>query len=163
MIMEESAVNPLYLASNVPSPGRDGRRNRRHRWSQQDDFELPHHPEAAAFARERTRDILHRWRVDGDAAHLVLLVVSELVANAVCHAKPQVTVRVSRGWAAGGPVVQIDVADGGPLPPQESAVPPEGDMEERGRGLMVVEAICLETGVRQASGRHMRWAIVSVP
>ncbi|MEU6082464.1 ATP-binding protein [Streptomyces sp. NPDC047108] len=122
------------------------------------DFEVPHHPEASALARTRTRAALEQWGVDGETTHHAVLVVSELVANAVCHAKPQVTVEVGHEWTASGPVVRITVADGGPL--ECPVVPPEGDLDERGRGLRIVEAICDETGVGCSDGRHVRWAVV---
>ncbi|MFG2192026.1 ATP-binding protein [Streptomyces sp. NPDC048639] len=122
------------------------------------DFEVPHHPEASALARTRTRAALEQWGVSGEAMHHAVLVVSELVANAVCHAKPQVTVRVGRELSEAGPVVRITVVDGGPL--ECPGIFPGGDLDERGRGLRIVEAICDETGVRRADGRHARWAVV---
>ncbi|MEV6315771.1 ATP-binding protein [Streptomyces sp. NPDC051776] len=123
------------------------------------DFEVPHHPEASALARTRTRAALAQWGVNGETAHHAVLVVSELVANAVCHAKPQVTVRVGCEWSAAGAAVRITVVDGGPL--ECPVVLPDEDLPERGRGLRIVEAICDETGVRQAGGRHVRWAVVA--
>jgi two-component sensor histidine kinase len=49
---------------------------------------LTHRPEVAAVARHPSQAVLEAWQVSRETAHAALLVVSELVINAVEHAQP---------------------------------------------------------------------------
>jgi Histidine kinase-like ATPase domain len=49
---------------------------------------LAYRPEVAGEARKITKELLTQWSVAEDAADSVLLTVSELVTNAVEHARP---------------------------------------------------------------------------
>ncbi|WP_406187274.1 ATP-binding protein [Streptomyces sp. NBC_01006] len=49
---------------------------------------LPHRPESVGTARRITQAVLDAWDTDNDATDQALLVVSELVTNAVEHALP---------------------------------------------------------------------------
>jgi anti-sigma regulatory factor (Ser/Thr protein kinase) len=77
----------------------------------------------------------------------VLLVLTELLGNAVCHARTPVTVRLE----ARPTVIRIEVCDGSPDRPTRRAA---GSGESDGRGLAIVDAItarhwgseCLEHG-----------------
>jgi Histidine kinase-like ATPase domain len=57
---------------------------------------LAHRPEAAGEARKITKELLTQWSVAEDAADSVLLTVSELVTNAVEHARPPLNFGLSR-------------------------------------------------------------------
>lgn len=48
-------------------------------------FALPAHPESVAGARQLTRARLETWKLGGDVYDAAVLIVSELVTNAVVH------------------------------------------------------------------------------
>lgn len=94
----------------------------------------PPDPGAAARARELVRRACVCWdygRFCDDAQ----AVVSELVTNAVRHARTPVQVTLHRG--AGG--FRLEVADESPAPPEPR--PAEDPFAEGGRGLLLVEAL----------------------
>lgn len=118
--------------------------------------ELPDDRTAAAVARARTRSVLGAWRLPGLLDPL-LLVVSELVGNAVRHGKPPVAMLLRRN----GQAVRVEVHD------EDASVPPSGvalpeDDAESGRGGFLVEAVSDETGVQQIPGDgKVVWATVT--
>lgn len=122
-------------------------------WPQ--DSRLPLGPgvAAASQARDYLRMVVSVWGVGVDVDVLVLL-ASELVANAVTHAG-------NGSGAAGGPVavcvraaageLRVEVHDGSPAMPLP--VPPDVDEEsETGRGLMLVDALAAEWGSYRTPG-----------
>ena len=109
--------------------------------------ELPQDSTAAAVARARTRSVLGAWRLPALLDPL-LLVVSELVGNAVRHGRPPVAMLLRRT----GPGVRVEVhdEDATGAPAGSSALP---DLDaESGRGMYLVEAVSTETGVQQIPG-----------
>src|SRR5512147_189647 len=70
---------------------------------------LEHRPEAAGAARAITRAVLEDWDVDQDSAESVLLVVSELVTNAVEHAVPPVALHLHLHRERAGDQVWVGV------------------------------------------------------
>ena len=117
---------------------------------------LEHTPQAAAAARRITRTCTDAWQVDDDCAESVLLVVSELVTNAVEHAQAPVTLHLyhtdcdERVW--------IGVSDGGPAE-RDGAWTSSCTNDEHGRGLAVVEALSEIQGTRtHLSGHTTHWA-----
>ena len=90
--------------------------------------------DAAFQARRRTRVLLRCWGRSDDDVDVVLMVVSELVSNAVDHARTPLTVAVSRG--ADGLTVSVgDRCDA--LPTLRAHDP----FAARGRGLQMVDAL----------------------
>ncbi|MBT2509335.1 ATP-binding protein [Streptomyces sp. ISL-98] len=100
-------------------------------------------PTVATVPRIRTcvRAVLEGWRISPAVADALLLVVSELVTNAVQYAgavtdRLRVTVTFGGGW------LQLEVADGDPaLPCAGAEVDPDA---EGGRGLMIVHLLVAE-------------------
>ncbi|SHN29544.1 ATP-binding protein [Streptomyces yunnanensis] len=122
---------------------------------------LAHRPEAAGEARKITKGFLTQWSVDEDAADSVLLAVSELVTNAVEHARPPLNFQLSRD--PGTRRVHIEVSDGGPAAMDgdwaASCTP-----DEHGRGLEIVDQLTAAHGDREELGRAVHWAdVISVP
>ncbi|MFB7867563.1 ATP-binding protein [Streptomyces sp. NPDC056069] len=76
---------------------------------------LEYGPLAPATARHAVRPVLEAWGVDGDRVYDILLVVSELVTNAVTHALPPVMLHLHAA-ADGAGRVQVHVTDSGPRP-----------------------------------------------
>ncbi|MEU9089602.1 ATP-binding protein [Streptomyces sp. NPDC087901] len=118
-------------------------------------FALPAHPESVAGARRLARARLDAWRLDDDAHDAAILIVSELVTNAVVHtASARVVCELSRLETR----LRIAVQDQGHQPggPRLGA----GADDEHGRGLLLVDAMCSAWGSRDAgdgSGRIV-WA-----
>ncbi|WP_406431622.1 ATP-binding protein [Streptomyces sp. NBC_01589] len=112
-------------------------------------------------ARHAVRDLLNRQGVpmDEGIAHGLLLIVSELVTNAVKHAallSPELAVEV----AVGAEWVRVSVEDNHPYRPTAL----ETDYAQTGgRGLLLVREITLEAGgtcdvEHTAAGGKIIWA-----
>ncbi|MFE5947881.1 ATP-binding protein [Streptomyces sp. NPDC056480] len=109
---------------------------------------LDHGPLAPATARHAVRPVLEGWGLDGERVYDILLVVSELVTNAVTHALPPVTLHL-RITADGSGRVQVHVTDGGPrtgtgsVSANWAAERPDG---EHGRGDVIISALAGPAG-----------------
>jgi anti-sigma regulatory factor (Ser/Thr protein kinase) len=123
-------------------------------------WRLRHRPEAAREARAITADVLRQWPVAKETADVVLLVVSELVTNAVEHARPPLALSLRRDAAEGGRV-RVEVTDAGPADREGewAASCAEG---EHGRGLGIVDLVATAHGDRQETGRSIHWADLDV-
>ncbi|MER6196042.1 ATP-binding protein [Streptomyces sp. NPDC001586] len=119
---------------------------------------MPHRPESASTARRMTRAALSEWGVDEDSSDQVLLVVSELVTNAVEHALPPIALRVARPTPQ---TVHIEVDDGGPAA-VEGSWASTGDVDEHGRGSAIVSVLTSSHGIRFQSNGSTYWADVPV-
>jgi two-component sensor histidine kinase len=99
-----------------------------------------------AFARERFAEVSNASLED------LLLVVSELATNVVGHAHTRFC--VGFGWSPGR--ARIEVADQAP--------PSQGfpTLDRRGRGLLVVRALCEDWGVEFLDGNKKVWAELAV-
>ncbi|MBK5305608.1 MAG: ATP-binding protein [Frankiaceae bacterium] len=106
--------------------------------------ELPSDLTAAGAARAETRRVLPGWRL-GALLDPVLLVVSELVGNAVRHGRPPFDMRLRKA----GEGVRVDVHDEEPAEPTLKEAGPDA---ESGRGLLLVNAVASESGVDQIEG-----------
>ena len=110
-------------------------------------------PRAVAGARRFVQEALDAWQVEGDAADVAVLCVSELVTNAVIHAVAGCEVRL----VLHDDVLTLSVRDGGaavPLTPSSSGEPtdrpshqPSDDpLDAQGRGLQLVEMLTTRWG-----------------
>ncbi|MCK8681296.1 ATP-binding protein [Streptomyces lichenis] len=113
---------------------------------------LPCDPRSASAARRLVRVALAVWglpELAGDAG----LVVTELVANAARHARGRpVRVAVERPAANR---VRVSVADGSKVPPEPRQ--PRAD-DERGRGLVLVNALAAGWGTEPLATGKRVWA-----
>jgi anti-sigma regulatory factor (Ser/Thr protein kinase) len=85
----------------------------------------------------------------------VLLVVEELVANALQHTTGALELRVVRSDAG----VHVEVADRDPRPPRRTG--PSGQAWG-GRGVQVLEELTTTWGVRPEAGGKVVWALLPV-
>ncbi|AZS75765.1 ATP-binding protein [Streptomyces lydicus] len=118
-------------------------------------WSLPHHPESAGTARRIARALLDVWGTDVDTADVVLLVVSELVTNALKHALPPVTLHLEQRTQSGA--LHIEVDDGGPTP-EDRARAAGRDPEEHGRGSGIVALLATAHGERVLPRGAAHWA-----
>jgi anti-sigma regulatory factor (Ser/Thr protein kinase) len=119
---------------------------------------FPAEPGAVRTARAAVRGRLAAWQLDslGDIA---VLLVSELVTNALRHATGPIGVRLVRPDDLGG-VLRVEVSD--PLPdlPRERAARPE---DESGRGLQLVASSARRWGTRPGDSGKTVWFELVVP
>jgi anti-sigma regulatory factor (Ser/Thr protein kinase) len=112
--------------------------------------------QARQFCADELRAVLHDSRDAGEVVDDVLVVVSELVTNAVNAAASNIVVGLDVHHAH----LQLSVFDdaaGGPRPQT-----PHVD-DEHGRGLQMVDSFALRWGVDDDRAGKQVWAIVGVP
>ncbi|MER5913189.1 ATP-binding protein [Streptomyces sp. NPDC001982] len=118
---------------------------------------LPHIEEAVSAVRRRVRAVLAEWDVCREITYDALLVVSELLTNAIIHALPPAELRLSWEGNDGLGILRVEVTDAG----RALAVgqTPAGiDPDEHGRGEQIVHALATQHGIRVHSGGVTRWA-----
>jgi serine/threonine-protein kinase RsbW len=125
--------------------------------------ELPSVPSSVPAARHLVRDDLTARKLPARVINDSMLVVSELMTNAVSHAQPLRLVghpdSVRLHWTADPPRVWIGVTDGGGRgrPQVESA-----DVTEvAGRGLAIVQALAIDWGVTRVGPEVTVYAVVT--
>lgn len=118
---------------------------------------LPPEPSAAGQARAWVAERLAAWDVTG-VVDDVRLVVSELVSNAVLHARTVIEVVLS---IAEG-VIELAVRDHNPRTPRPR-VQRADDAATSGRGLMLVEALSDDWGVAERMEGKEVWFRLAAP
>lgn len=118
---------------------------------------LPAVAVSSIAARRFTRQALEQWELSGAAAcDDVLLVVDELVTNAVVHASGPITLALTSDDGA----VRIEVTDSSSTPPS-ARLPSETSCS--GRGLAIIDVIARRWGTHLlATGGKAVWADISI-
>jgi len=118
--------------------------------------DLPRVPASVGEARRFVEDTVRSWSLDlllDDA----LLVISELVTNAITHAHSSCRIRLS----VNATTLRIDVLDAGSGTPEPR---PASAMEEHGRGLHLVDAVTSAWGLEDVPGQgKLVWAELARP
>lgn len=111
---------------------------------------VPFDPASAAVVREELRSWLARHGTDERIVDDARLIASELVANALRHARPIEQDVVLVGWWAEDDRLAFEVVDGGAqtLPAQRAAT----EQATGGRGLQIVAALADRWWVHAAPG-----------
>lgn len=112
-------------------------------------------PESAGMARRFVTRLMREWRCE-EVLGNVEVAVSELVTNAVVHARSSVDVTVSLRAHD----VRVDVVDWGGGRP-ELRIPAED--EGSGRGLLIVDSMSTAWGVDEGPGWKSVWFVVPRP
>ncbi|MET9146119.1 ATP-binding protein [Streptomyces sp. NPDC004042] len=113
---------------------------------------LPREPESASTARRLLHTALSCWGLD-ELAEDGALVVTELVANAVRHARRKsIRVMVERTAVRTVRVAVVDFSRDLP------ALCPPGDEAEGGRGLLLVSALAADWGTDERRWEKIVWA-----
>ncbi|RXS87563.1 phosphatase [Streptomyces sp. TM32] len=117
-------------------------------------WRLPARDDAPARARAQASVLLRHWRTRDDTRDNVLLVVSELVTNAVRFATGPLTVRLIRA----GHGLLCEVGDTGNGRPRLGR---GGLFDDGGRGLHIVHRLTTRWGVRWTDTGKVVWAEVA--
>jgi anti-sigma regulatory factor (Ser/Thr protein kinase) len=110
-------------------------------------YELPARAESVGRARKLTQDRLVLWGIGQETSDTAVLVVSELVTNAVVHAAGDHVIcelRLDRGRLR----IAVEDQGYGPTGPQLH----RGSEDEGGRGLFLVDSVCSCWGAQDTSG-----------
>jgi len=108
--------------------------------------------EDVSRVRRIAKAFLTDLRVSPTALDDALLIISELVTNAVLHALPPAALRLR---CTQQHLLRIEVTDGGPRPHQ----PQRADQhEEHGRGMLIVAAMAAQYGTISHAGGSTCWA-----
>ncbi|MET9077146.1 ATP-binding protein [Streptomyces sp. NPDC004232] len=112
---------------------------------------------AVTAVRRSTAAVLADWSLPPGVVEDALLVVSELVTNAIIHARPPAVLRVSWSPDDVDRTMSIEVTDAGPdLATGRSLA--GVDPDEHGRGETIVHALAARHGIRVHPGGVTRWA-----
>lgn len=122
---------------------------------------LPYAPASVAVARQRLAADLIAAGIFAGAVGDAVLVVSELLSNAIRHARPLPGASVQVAWALDDDAVEVAVSDGGALTRPiltQATVSALG-----GRGLSIVEYLARTWGVRSDDAGLTVWAVLAAP
>ncbi len=122
---------------------------------------LPYAPASVAVARQRLAADLIAAGIFAGAVGDAVLVVSELLSNAIRHARPLPGASVQVAWALDDDAVEVAVSDGGALIRPTPAQPTVSSLG--GRGLGIVEYLARTWGVRSDDGGLTVWAVLAAP
>jgi anti-sigma regulatory factor (Ser/Thr protein kinase) len=113
---------------------------------------LPSRPESAATARRITSCVmLRQWALPPQTAEHGVLLVSELVGNAVRHARPLPDGTIQVSWKAVPHGIQLSVTDGG-----SSTRPHRVNASSSalaGRGMAIVDSLAYRWWIDQTHSR----------
>jgi serine/threonine-protein kinase RsbW len=104
---------------------------------------------------------LRELDVDSTVVDEAEIVVSELVGNAVRHAKPLPDGTIRVAWTVRAGVVEVEVTDGGgPTVPKPA---PRSLLAVQGRGLRIVRGLAHEWGVHEDRAGRTVWVSLGGP
>ena len=122
-------------------------------------MDVPHQQASAARVRGRLAADLHGARVNVQDADDVLLILSELITNAVRHARPLSGGGLRVSWTITPAQIGVSVTDGG------SSTAPVATAAAMsaigGRGLHIVHLLASSWDVIRGEGATTVWAVVS--
>lgn len=122
---------------------------------------LPCAPASVAVARQRLAAELVAAGIFDGAVRDAVLVASELLSNAIRHARPLPGANLQLAWALDNEVIEVAVSDGGapttPMPTHASL------SAVGGRGLDIVEYLARTWGIRTDDAGLTVWAVLAAP
>ncbi|WP_200305825.1 ATP-binding protein [Streptomyces adelaidensis] len=126
--------------------------------SRSDSFRIPKRRRHVPEARAQVRRILKDWALDGELAHDVTTVATELVTNAVVHCRVTLS-EIEVVLSIRGCGLLLEVSD-----PDKGKVPAPRAEDEGGRGLTLVAGLAERWGHEQRPFTKCVWAyFVNVP
>ncbi len=122
---------------------------------------IPSSARAVQHIRRTLVEDLQGLSVSADVIDEAEIVVSELMGNAIRHARPLPDGTVRVRWKVRGGVVEVEVADGGgPSTPRPA---PLALWATSGRGLRIVRSLAHEWGVTEDKHGRTVWASLGGP
>jgi anti-sigma regulatory factor (Ser/Thr protein kinase) len=122
---------------------------------------MPAAPASVPVARRRLTEELLQVGVFDAAISDAALVISELLSNAIRHARPLPGAWLQVTWVVAGDSVEVSVSDGGgPTQPRPAQVPLSS---LGGRGLSIIENLSRRWGVRADDCGLTVWAVLPAP
>jgi anti-sigma regulatory factor (Ser/Thr protein kinase) len=123
---------------------------------------LPHATSSVAVARRRlSADLLSSGTLES-VVDDATVIISELLSNALRHARPLETGQIRVAWSRHGDSIEVAVSDGGAATEPRRSRPTLSSLG--GRGLAIVETLAECWGVRhEGGGGTTVWAILRVP
>ncbi len=122
---------------------------------------LPCAPASVALARRALSAELRAAGVFDQAVRDAVLVISELLSNAILHAYPLPGERLRVAWMVDGTSVEVAVSDGGSPSVPHADHPSASSVS--GRGLSIVEHLCQTWGIRTDEIGLTVWAVLPAP
>ncbi|MEW9530859.1 ATP-binding protein [Microbispora sp. NPDC049125] len=120
---------------------------------------LPYAPSSVAAARQRLgAELLAAGLIDSSVDDVVL-VMSELLSNALRHAHPLPCGHLQVAWTCSDTQIEIAVSDGGAHTEPRAGRPTLSSLG--GRGLGIVEYLADRWGVRHDDHSTTVWAVVT--
>lgn len=124
-------------------------------------LDLPFRAESAAVARQQLVAWMRSLGAQAEYRDEARLVLSELVGNAIRHARPLADGTMQVAWVAGPTGLDIAVTDGGALSTPEVADAGVSDLA--GRGLAIVETLASRWWVESTRSRTTVHALLPLP
>jgi anti-sigma regulatory factor (Ser/Thr protein kinase) len=121
---------------------------------------LPASPASVCIGRRLAAHTLAQWMVPGKPAEDAVLIVSELLTNAIRHGAPPLRLRLRLRLRRGGQELAIEVDDGdrGAAPHKRDASPDAVG----GRGLGIVATLSRRWGSRATQSGKTVWSVVAI-
>lgn len=120
---------------------------------------LPHDPTSVGLARHRLGAELVGAGVLRAVVDDAVLIASELLSNALRHARPLPSGDVRMSWRICDDGVEVSVSDGGAA--TEPRVSHTSLSALGGRGLSIVDRLAERWGVRHEDGVTIVWAVLA--
>jgi anti-sigma regulatory factor (Ser/Thr protein kinase) len=148
----------MHTVTDVPPQGAAG--------SVAGTLALPHSHASVRLARSRLATDLLSRDVSARVVQDALLVATEILTNAIRHAPPLSSGLVLMSWELLDDSVRLEVTDGGSPDWLGQAlssggpgnVPRRASLAPGGRGMLIVDALCPEWGIRPSAGGKTVWA-----
>ncbi len=122
---------------------------------------VPHARSSVSAARHALADELTASGIPAPMRDDAVLVLSELVSNAIRHAEPLPSGEIRVRWALRRDLLHLEITDGGALTRPQAAVAAVSSLG--GRGLDIVRTICSEWGVTEEASGVTVWADLRRP
>jgi anti-sigma regulatory factor (Ser/Thr protein kinase) len=107
--------------------------------------------ETGSLARQTLRQLFAAARIDRDTSETAVLLANELVTNAVEHGHGAAYLEATVEAGA----IRLEVTDSSTVEPRPNTA--VDDLDERGRGLMLIDALASRWGVRARPDGKTIW------